>query len=307
MDITIVTGLSGSGKSTAVKILEDIGFFCIDNMPPQLVGQLTRVLSEDDLHDGKEETVSRVALVMDTRNPRFVEHFSPILQELQDLNVPVRILFLEASDASLISRYNQSRRDHPMAAERSLPDAIREERNLLAPVRELATDIMDTTDLTGQRMRERLLHLFGQTSDQASMTIFLQSFGFKYGLPMDSDMALDVRFVPNPFYIEELRPLSGLDQPVIEYLEQFPEFSRYLEILEELLEYSIPYYVREGKQRFSIGIGCTGGRHRSVRAVELVASFLRELGYRVNVLHRDLTRDVKSRLIEAIEEEEARA
>ena len=134
MDITIVTGLSGSGKSTAVKILEDIGFFCIDNMPPQLVGQLTRVLSEDDLHDGKEETVSRVALVMDTRHPRFVERFSPILQELQDLNVPVRILFLEASDASLISRYNQSRRDHPMAAERSLPDAIREERNLLAPV-----------------------------------------------------------------------------------------------------------------------------------------------------------------------------
>ncbi|NLA95680.1 MAG: RNase adapter RapZ [Clostridiaceae bacterium] len=307
MDITIVTGLSGSGKSMAVKILEDMGFFCIDNMPPQLVGQLTRVLSEGDLGGGKEGAAGRVALVMDTRNPHFVEYFSPVLTELQNLNIPVRILFLEASDAALINRYNQSRRDHPMAADRSLPDAISEERKLLIPVRELATDIMDTTDLSGQRMRERLLHLFGQSPDEAPMTIYLQSFGFKYGLPLDSDMVLDVRFVPNPFYFDELRPLSGLDRPVIEFLEQFNELNRFLEVHEELLEFVIPYYIREGKQRFSIGVGCTGGRHRSVMAVGHLAGFLRALGYRVNVLHRDLKRDVRTRLIEQFEEAEAQA
>lgn len=307
MDLTIVTGLSGSGKSMAVKILEDMGFFCIDNMPPQLVGQLTRVLSEGDLAGGKDAAAGRVALVMDTRNPHFVEHLSPVLTELQKLNIPVRILFLEASDAALISRYNQSRRDHPMAADRSLPDAISEERKLLIPVRELATDIMDTTDLSSQRMRERMLHLFGQSPDEAPMTIYLQSFGFKYGLPLDSDMVLDVRFVPNPFYFDELRPLSGLDRPVVEFLEQFPEFSRFLEIQEELLEFVIPFYIREGKQRFSVGVGCTGGRHRSVMAVECLADFLRGLGYRVTVLHRDLTRDVRTRMIEQIEEEEARS
>ncbi|NLB27496.1 MAG: RNase adapter RapZ [Clostridiaceae bacterium] len=305
MDITIVTGLSGSGKSMAVKILEDMGFFCIDNMPPQLVGQLTRVLSEGD-PGGKDVAVGRVALVMDTRNPHFVEYFSPVLTELQKLNIPVRILFLEASDAALISRYNQSRRDHPMAADRSLPDAISEERKLLVPVRELATDIMDTTDLSGQRMRERMLHLFGQTPDEAPMTIYLQSFGFKYGLPLDSDMVLDVRFVPNPFYFDELRPLSGLDEPVIEFLEQFNELTRYLEIHAQLLEFVVPYYIREGKQRLSVGVGCTGGRHRSVMVVERLADFLRALGYRVNVLHRDLKRDVRTRMIEKIEEEEAR-
>ncbi|HPX92690.1 MAG TPA: RNase adapter RapZ [Bacillota bacterium] len=307
MDITIVTGLSGSGKSMAVKILEDMGFFCIDNMPPQLVGQLTRILSEGDLAGGKNDASSRVALVMDSRNPHFVEHFSPVLTELQQLNIPVRILFLEASDAALVSRYNQSRRDHPMAADRSLPDAISEERKLLTPVRELATDIMDTTDLSSQQMRERILHLFGQSPDEVPMAIYLQSFGFKYGLPIDSDMILDVRFVPNPFYFDELRPLSGLDRPVIGFLQQFPEFTRFLEIQEEFLEFAIPYYVREGKQRLSIGVGCTGGRHRSVMAVERLAAFLRARGYRVHVLHRDLRRDVRSRMIEQIEEEEARS
>ena len=139
------------------------------------------------------------------------------------------------------------------------------------------------------------------------MTIYLQSFGFKYGLPLDSDMVLDIRFVPNPFYFDELRPLSGLDPPVVEFLKQFPEFSRFLEMQEELLEFVIPFYIREGKQRFSMGVGCTGGRHRSVMAVECLAVFLRGLGYRVTVLHRDLTRDVRTRMIEQIEEEEARS
>lgn len=307
MDITIVTGLSGSGKSMAVKILEDTGFFCIDNLPPQLVGQLTQVLSEGKQGERTGSQSNRLALVMDTRNPTFVEHLSPVLSELQALHIPVRILFLEASDAVLISRYNESRRDHPMAARQSLPEAIHEERRLLAPVRALATDIMDTSDLSRQQMRERIHHLFGLSPDETAMTVYLQSFGFKYGLPLDSDIVLDVRFVPNPFYFDELRALSGLDQPVIDFLNQFPELDDYLEQQEQILTFSLPYYIREGKQRLTISVGCTGGRHRSVRLVELLAAYLKEQGYRVIVLHRDLTRDLRARMIDQIEEEEAKA
>jgi UPF0042 nucleotide-binding protein len=168
MQITIVTGLSGSGKSTAAKQLEDIGYFCIDNMPPQLVGELTRLLTAGESAD--KET--RVALVMDTRTPSFVQHLLPVLEELQALNVPVRILFLEASDATLISRYKQSRRDHPLAARRSLDDAIRAERDLLTPVRELATDIIDTTDMTDHAMRERMIELFSTTPETEQLTVF---------------------------------------------------------------------------------------------------------------------------------------
>ena len=204
MDITIVTGLSGSGKSMVAKMLEDMGFFCIDNMPPQLVVDLIHVLSEDE--EGREP--GRIALVMDTRNPHFAQHLAPALEKLKDINVPVRILFLESSDAALINRYKQSRRDHPMARDRSLAQAIAEERSYLMPVKERASDILDTSDLSSSRMRDRLLQLFKIPADQVQMTIFIQSFGFKYGLPPDSDIVIDVRFVPNPFYYEDLKALS---------------------------------------------------------------------------------------------------
>ena len=198
MDITIVTGLSGSGKSMAAKMLEDRGFFCIDNMPPQLLVDLVHVLSEDEGDSGP----GQIALVMDTRNPHFAQHLAPALEKLKDINIPVRILFLESSDAALISRYKQSRRDHPMARDRSLAQAIAEERRYLMPVKELAHDILDTSDLPASLMRERLHQLFKLSGDQTGMAVFIQSFGFKYGLPPDSDIVMDVRFVPNPFYYE---------------------------------------------------------------------------------------------------------
>ena len=308
MDITIVTGLSGSGKSMAAKMLEDMGFFCIDNLPPQLVVDLTRVLSQDATEDDDTRESARIALVMDTRNPHFVEHLAPVLEQLSALHVPVRILFLESSDAALMSRYKQSRRDHPMARERSLSEAISAERRLLTPIKELSTDILDTTDMPDPLMRERLFQLFGAVPEQERMAIFVQSFGFKYGLPPDSDVVLDVRFVPNPFYLDDLRPLSGLDQPVIQFLLQFPEFLRYLEMNESLLEYSIPFYMREGKQRLNIAIGCTGGRHRSVMAAEHLTNFLTGLGYQVTTLHRDLHRDpLAQQAMETWGEKEERA
>lgn len=296
MDITILTGMSGSGKSMAVKMLEDMGFFCIDNLPPQLAVDLVRVLSED----GEEREAGRIVLVMDTRNPHFAQHLAPVLENLRDINVPVRILFLESSDAALINRYKQSRRDHPMARNRSLAQAISEERSYLRPVKGLATDILDTSDLSQARMRERLLQLFGGPVDQEQMAIYLQSFGFKYGLPPDSDLVMDVRFVPNPFYYEDLRALSGLDQAVIDFLDGFPELDRFLEMQEELLAFLLPFYIREGKQRINLGVGCTGGRHRSVMVTERLASYLKDLGYRVHVIHRDLESDVRQLLLEKI-------
>lgn len=300
MDITIVTGLSGSGKSMAAKMLEDMGFFCIDNMPPQLVVDLIHVLSEDE--EGREP--GRIALVMDTRNPHFAQHLAPALERLKDINVPVRILFLESSDAALINRYKQSRRDHPMARDRSLAQAIAEERSYLMPVKERASDILDTSDLTSSRMRDRLLQLFKIPADQVQMTVFIQSFGFKYGLPPDSDIVIDVRFVPNPFYYEDLKALSGLDAPVIDFLSQFPELDRFLDMQEALLAYSIPFYMREGKQRLNLAVGCTGGRHRSVMVAERLATYLEDQGYRVNTIHRDLQSDVRQVIIERLEEGE---
>lgn len=301
MDITIVTGLSGSGKSMVAKMLEDMGFFCIDNMPPQLVVDLIHVLSEDE--EGREP--GRIALVMDTRNPHFAQHLAPALEKLKDIHVPVRILFLESSDAALINRYKQSRRDHPMARDRSLAQAIAEERSYLMPVKERASDILDTSDLSSSRMRDRLLQLFKIPADQVQMTVFIQSFGFKYGLPPDADIVIDVRFVPNPFYYEDLKALSGLDAPVIDFLNQFPELDHFLDMQEAVLAYSIPFYMREGKQRLNLAVGCTGGRHRSVMVAERLAAYLEDQGYRVNTIHRDLQSDVRQVIMERLEEGES--
>ncbi|HZK42022.1 MAG TPA: RNase adapter RapZ [Clostridia bacterium] len=296
MDITIVTGLSGSGKSMAAKMLEDRGFFCIDNMPPQLLVDLVHVLSEDEGDRGP----GQIALVMDTRNPHFAQHLAPALEKLKDINIPVRILFLESSDAALINRYKQSRRDHPMARDRSLAQAIAEERRYLTPVKELAHDILDTSDLPASLMRERLHQLFKLAGDQAGMAVFIQSFGFKYGLPPDSDIVMDVRFVPNPFYYEELKALSGLDQPVIDFLQQFPELDRFLGMQKDLLAYLLPFYVREGKQRLNLAVGCTGGRHRSVMVTEDLSAFIEGLGYQVITIHRDLKSDVRQVILDQL-------
>ncbi|HHX19924.1 MAG TPA: RNase adapter RapZ [Clostridiaceae bacterium] len=301
MNITIVTGLSGSGKSLTANLLEDMGFFCIDNMPPQLIAELTRVLAEWQATAERSATDMCLALVMDTRTPGFVKHLHPVLDHLRDSNVPVRILFLETSDAALISRYNQSRRDHPLAHGRSLSEAIASEREMLAPVKALATDIIDTTSLSRHDLRQRLQQLFSHTELRDEITIFVQSFGFKYGIPPDADIVCDVRFLPNPHYIDHLRPLSGLDQPVIDFLKQYPEADEYLERQCELFDYTIPFYIREGKQRLNIGIGCTGGRHRSVMSAERIADHLKQSGYNVIVLHRDLHRDVRQRQIDAME------
>ncbi len=305
MEITIVTGLSGSGKSLTANLLEDMGFVCIDNMPPQLVSDLTRILSEWQATAGHPGAEMPLALVMDTRTPGFVNYLEPVLNHLRESNVPVRILFLETSDAALISRYNQSRRDHPLARGRSLLEAIASEREMLAPVKALATDIIDTTSLSSHDLRQRLQQLFSHAGLREGITILVQSFGFKYGMPPDADIVCDVRFLPNPHYIDHLRPLSGLDQPVIDFLMQYPEADEYLNRQCDLFDYTIPFYIREGKQRLNISIGCTGGRHRSVMSAERIVEHLKKSDYNAIVLHRDLHRDVKQRRIDAMESAES--
>jgi UPF0042 nucleotide-binding protein len=309
VEITILTGLSGSGKSMAAQHLEDMGFFCIDNMPPQLVADLTRVLagSEDaSENDENRKPVSRVALVMDTRNPNFVKELLPVLQDLNDLKINVRVLFLEASDASLISRYKQSRREHPLSGHRgglSLSQAIRAEREFLKPVREIATDIIDTSNYSTIQLRDYLRDLFGEGIAYSEFVIFVQSFGFKYGIPQDADLVLDVRFVPNPFYIDKLKMLSGKDEAVIEYIEQFPETKMFIEMQCAFLKFVMPFYIREGKSRLNLSIGCTGGRHRSVMIADRLADFLKNLNYHVITAHRDIRQDQRNRQIAMWEEE----
>ena len=293
MDIVIITGLSGSGKTSAANFFEDMGYFVIDNLPPQLSSEIFRVLTErEDSEDSSGR--SKIALVMDMRNPYLIEKLVPALADMKEKDLDVSLLYLEASERELISRYKQSRRDHPLSAGRSLIEAIRLERELMRSIREMATEIIDTSGLSLSDLRDSLFRLFmDKTESTARITIFLQSFGFKYGIPADCDNVVDVRFLPNPFYIDELRDLCGLDQPVIDYLDQMPETDEFIKLQKDFYDFTLPLYIREGKARLHIGIGCTGGRHRSVRLVERMATLFPEELSRVVIDHRDIERDIK--------------
>lgn len=293
MEIVIITGLSGSGKSSAAHYFEDMGYFVIDNLPPQLSTDIFNVLADREQMDDTAGS-AKLVLVMDMRNPHLIEKLVPALEDMKQKDLDVNVLYLEASEKSLISRYKQSRRDHPLSAGRSLVEAIRLEQKLMVPVRKLATEIIDTSVLSLAELRESLFRIFMDKTDTAArITIFLQSFGFKYGIPADCDNVVDVRFLPNPFYIDELRYLSGLDQPVKDYIDHMPETEEFLNLQKNFYEFALPLYIREGKARLHIGVGCTGGRHRSVRLAERLAGILSGDLSRVVIDHRDIERDLK--------------
>lgn len=293
MEIVIITGLSGSGKSSAANYFEDMGYFVIDNLPPQLSTDIFNVLADrEQMDDGAAS--AKLVLVMDMRNPYLIERLVPALEDMKEKDLDVSVLFLEASEKSLISRYKQSRRDHPLSTGRSLIEAIRLEHELMQPVRDLATEIIDTSVLSLAELRDSLFRVFMDKTDTAArITIFLQSFGFKYGIPADCDNVVDVRFLPNPFYIDDLRNLSGLDQPVIDYIDHMPETDEFLNLQMSFYDFALPLYIREGKARIHIGIGCTGGRHRSVRLAERMANIWSDGLCRVVIDHRDIERDLK--------------
>jgi UPF0042 nucleotide-binding protein len=281
----IISGLSGAGKTRVLQSLEDLGYFCVDNLPPGLIPKFAELCSQP------ENKLQRVALVIDVRGGEFFDSLSESLEYLEDSGFPYKVLFLEADDETLVRRYKETRRRHPLAQQGSVLEGIREERARLQELRGRATWIIDTTDLTPQKLREQIVGIFSRDEDLQRMIITLVSFGFKHGLPLDADLIFDVRFLPNPHYVEALRPLDGNNEKVRDYVLKWPAAQKFLRRLQSLIEFLLPHYEQEGKSQLTIGIGCTGGRHRSVVISEHLAEWLRGKGSTVLVEHRDISRE----------------
>lgn len=278
--LAIITGMSGAGRTTAAKVLEDLGYYVIDNLPSTLIGSIV------DLATAPGSSVDRVALVLDVRGHKFFGDLRLLLEQLRGREVQIRVLFLEADDETLVRRYEAARRAHPLSGKDRLVDGIARERDLLADLRAEADLVIDTSHVNVHELRDRLIDAFGEGSTD-SMVVNVVTFGFKNGSPRDADIVLDVRFLPNPHWVEELRPYSGLDEPVRTYVMQRPETTEFLERLSGLLDLMVPAFQKEGKHYLTIAVGCTGGKHRSVVLGEEIARHIRNHGVDVQVDHRD--------------------
>lgn len=276
-----MTGMSGAGRSTAADALEDIGMFVIDNMPPALIPRVVDLASDRSEH-------TRIAVGCDVREGQFFTEIDTALHQLAERGVPVSILFLDTSDEVLLRRFEESRRPHPLGRGEGVSAGIRRERDVLAGLKSRADLVLDTSDTNVHEFRAKVKGYFATDSGPHSLHVTVRSFGFKHGAPRDADMILDVRFIPNPYWIEQLRPFSGRDEPVQEYLAALPETEEFLGHLYGLVEFLLPHYLAEGKSYLTIAFGCTGGRHRSVYLAELLADHIDALGYSVNVAHRDV-------------------
>jgi RNase adapter protein RapZ len=283
--IVIVTGLSGSGKSYVTRCFEDMGYFCVDNLPLSLVDMLL-----EDLRS-RRTPAERIAVVLDVRNPNFAERFPDMFRRIKERFPWSRLVFLDASEEALIRRFSETRRPHPLAGDRALLEALRHERTQLENVRAMADLVIDTSSLTVHELRSAILKTFKTEEDSGTMVISVTSFGFKFGVPHDVDLLFDVRFLANPHFVAELKPKTGEDPAVAAYIEQDAETRPFLEHLYGFLEYLLPRYEREHKSYLSIGIGCTGGKHRSVYIAGRLAERLRKMNYPVRVSHRDATRE----------------
>jgi RNase adapter protein RapZ len=283
LDVTIITGMSGAGRSSAADVLEDLGFFVIDNLPPALVVKVA------ELGRGSEGP-QRFGLVIDVRSGEFVDALVAALAELQAMGANTRVLFLDAADDVLVRRYEESRRKHPLTAGERVSEGITSERALLEDLKGSADVVVDTTDLNVHELRDRLSELFDDDQRAGELQTSIVSFGYKHGLPIDVDLVFDCRFLPNPHWVEELRPLPGTDPRVREYVLAQPETAPFLEALERLFALLLPAFVREGKSYLSIGVGCTGGRHRSVVIASELARLLESHDVAAAVYHRDVDR-----------------
>lgn len=287
MRFVIVTGLSGAGKTQATRTLEDIGYFCVDNLPPKLISKFAEVCTQSS---GK---IEKVALVIDIRGGIFFNDLFESLNYLKKNEFEYEVLFLEASDEVLIKRFKETRRSHPLSPDGRVLTGITEERERLRKVKDVADIIVDTSKYAIKDLREKINELYGnhvETKKRLSITVL--SFGFKYGIPVDSDLVFDVRFIPNPFYIPELKQYSGNDEPVRKYVLKQQETITFLDKLVDMLKYLIPNYIKEGKRQLIISIGCTGGRHRSVAIANELNRMLNEANYDSKIEHRDVTEDL---------------
>lgn len=283
MEVIIITGMSGSGKSGAANVLEDIGYFCIDNMPPQLLPKFIEICEKFG------EEIEKLAVVVDIRSGERLFTLKQNIEDLRAQNIPAKILFMDADDEILVKRYKETRRKHPLNSRTSgnLHLAVNLERELLTPIREIADYFIDTTMLNGTQMNEKVRSIFLENINEY-MTINSMSFGFKYGLPNEADLIFDVRCLPNPFYITELKTKTGNDKEVRDYILSFEESKTMLDKLKDLLEFMVPLYVKEGKSQLIVAFGCTGGKHRSVTYAKLIGEYLQEKGRKVIISHRDI-------------------
>ncbi len=282
MEFVIITGMSGAGKSQAMNVMEDMGYYCMDNLPPALLSKFAELTFKST------EEIDKVAIVADIRGREFFESLFQELKKLVDMGISYKILFLDSSDDTLIRRYKELRRPHPLNPEGNLMDGIKEERKMLTLVKSRSDYIIDTSKFNLGMLREELTKIFVEKEERGKLSISVTSFGFKYGILLDGDLVLDVRFLPNPYYIPELKEYSGLQEKVNDYVFKWPQTHEFIKKTIDLLEFLIPYYIIEGKTRLVLGIGCTGGRHRSVAIAEEIGQILNEKGHRVLVDHRDL-------------------
>lgn len=287
MQFLIVTGMSGAGKSHCVKYFEDIGFFCVDNIPPSVIPTIA-------LLSRKSVNMDQVVLIADIRSGEMFRDLFPALAHLTTLEIPYKILFLDASDSVLINRFQETRRMHPLSHDGKVQEGIQKEREILGPIRAKADVILDTSNMLPRQLREKIVQLYVEGKKHSGLTVSIRSFGFKYGIPLDSDLVFDVRFIPNPYYITALKPLTGLDQAVAEYVMAQPESPIFVKKLVELVAFLLPLYLKEGKSQLVICIGCTGGKHRSVAMAMRLASLLESQEATVVLEHRDITRGDKA-------------
>jgi UPF0042 nucleotide-binding protein len=283
--LIIVTGMSGAGKSQAVKVLEDIGYFCIDNLPPVLIPKFAELCVKGG------ERVRHVALIADIRGGQFFDAMSQALQELRKQSVSYEIVFMEASDKVLINRYKETRRVHPLALHGRISQGIAEERKRLATLREQADFIIDTSSLKTSQLRDILRKRYALNTGRKGLTVTVVSFGFKHGMPIDADIVDDVRFLPNPYYVEEYRHKSGRVPVVRDYVQSFQVTQTFKEKWFDMIDFLLPNYEREGKSQLVIAVGCTGGMHRSVCMAEEMYRHLKETGVDVSIEHRDLAKN----------------
>jgi UPF0042 nucleotide-binding protein len=277
----VITGMSGAGKTQVVRALEDLKYFCIDNLPAALIPKFAELC--------RQTSEKNVALVVDVRGGQFFDKLLQVLDEIKASGQKYELLFLDADDATIVRRFKETRRRHPLGDSETLLDNLAKERELLEPLLEKATYVINTSELNSSELKNKISELFSTDTERERMGIVVRSFGFKYGLPLDSDLVLDVRFLPNPFYVEELRHQTGNDQPVVDYICRYPQTFEYLKLEAKRFDFLIPQYIKEGKSQLVISVGCTGGQHRSVFVANKVAEYLATQGYKVEVSHRELS------------------
>ncbi len=287
MKFVILTGMSGAGKSTALKMMEDIGYFCVDNLPIALIEKFA------ELADLQDAELQKVAVGVDIRSGQTLEELQDVLDRLKKKGERFDILFLDSQDEVLVKRYKETRRTHPLAGSERVDKGIQEERRRLEFLRKQANYIIDTSNMLTRELKAELEKIFVRNQDYKNLFVTIVSFGFKYGIPTDCDLVFDVRFLPNPFYVEGLRNKTGNDREIREYVMQFPEAGQFLHKLEDLVKFLIPNYIVEGKTQLVIGVGCTGGKHRSVTLANALYERLADReGYGIKIEHRDIQKDV---------------